>query len=71
MFLKISKNSQENTGARVSFLTKLQASTSAFNFIKRETLVQVFYCELNEIFKNAFFTEHLRPTASENYRPIC
>ena len=26
MFLKISKNSQENTYARVSFLMKLQAS---------------------------------------------
>ena len=27
---------------------------------------QVFYCEFWEIFKKAFFTEHLRATASVN-----
>ena len=31
----------------------------ACNFIKKETLVQVFSCEFCEIFKNAFFIEHL------------
>ena len=30
------------------------------NFIKKETLAQVFPCEFCEIFKNTFFTEHLR-----------
>ena len=30
------------------------------NFIKKETLVQVFSCKICEIFKNNFFTEHLR-----------
>ena len=35
------------------------------NFIKKETLAQVFSCELCEIFKNTFFTEHLLATASE------
>ena len=39
MFLEISKNSQENTCARVSF----------------EILAQVFSCEFCEIFKNTFF----------------
>ena len=34
------------------------------NFIKKETLAQVFSCELCKIFKNTFFTEHLRTTAS-------
>ena len=29
-------------------------------FIKKETLAQVFSCEFCEIFKNIFFTEHLR-----------
>ena len=29
------------------------------NFIKKETLAQVFSCEFCEIFKNTFFTEHL------------
>ena len=30
------------------------------NFIKKQTLAQVFSCEICEIVKNAFFTEHLR-----------
>ena len=30
------------------------------NFIKKETLVQLFSCEFCEVFKNIFFTEHLR-----------
>ena len=33
------------------------------NFIKKETLAQVFSYEFCEIFKNIFFTEHLRATA--------
>ena len=60
--LEISQDSQENTCARASFLIKLQASGS--NFIKKETLAQVFSCEFCEIFKNAFFIEHLRVTAT-------
>ena len=36
---------------------KLQAS--ACNFIKKETLAQLFSCEYSEIFMNTFFTEHL------------
>ena len=62
MFLKIPQNSQENTCVRVSFLTKLQAWG---NFVKTKTLAQVFSCEFCEIFKNTFFTEHLRTTASD------
>ena len=34
----------------------------ACNFIKKETLTQVIFCE---IFKNTFFTERLRTTAFE------
>ena len=34
------------------------------NFIKKEALVQVFYCEFCETSKNTFFAEHLRATAS-------
>ena len=63
MFLKISQNSQEDTCARVSFLIKLQAE--ACNFLKKETLAQVFSCEFCEIFKNTLFTEHLWVTVSE------
>ena len=36
----------------------------ACNFIKKETLAQVFSCEFCEISKNIFSTEHLRATAS-------
>ena len=62
VFLEISQNSQENTCARVSFLIKLK--TSACNFIKKETLAQVFSCEFCEISNNTLFTEHLWTTAS-------
>ena len=60
--LEISQNSQENTCGRVSFLIKLQAE--ACNFIKKETLAQMFSCDFCEISKNTFFTEHLWATAS-------
>ena len=50
MFLEISQSSQENTCARVSFLIKLQAC----NFIKKETLAQVFSCEFCEVSKKPF-----------------
>ena len=35
----------------------------ACNFIKKETLAQVFSCEFCGIFKNTFFTEHIRVIA--------
>ena len=62
VFLEFSQSSQENTCARASFLIKLQAK--AFNFIKKEALAQVFFCEFCENSKNTFFTEHLWATAS-------
>ena len=51
VFLEISQNAQENTCVRASLLIKLQAC----NFIKKETLTQVFSCEFCEIFKSNFF----------------
>ena len=36
----------------------------ACNFIKKETLAQMFSCEFCEISKNTFFTEHVWATAS-------
>ena len=36
----------------------------ACNFIKKESLAQVFSCECCEISKNTFFTEHVWTTAS-------
>ena len=56
VLLKDSSNLLEITSARDSFLIKLQAE--ACNFIKKDTLVQVFSCEFHEIFKNTFFVEH-------------
>ena len=52
VFLEISQNPQETTCVRVSFSIKLQVS----NFIKKETLVQVFSCASFEISKNTFFS---------------
>ena len=37
---------------------------AACNFIKKETLAQVFSCAFCEILKNIFFTEHLWKTVS-------
>ena len=37
----------------------------ACNYIKKETLAQVFCCEFCEISKNTLFVEHLWTTASE------
>ena len=62
VFLEVSKNSQENTCARVSFLC---------NFIKKESLTQVFSCECCEISKNTFsyecFLQSTLVAASENW----
>ena len=46
------------------FLEILQNS-QACNFIKKETLAQVFSYEFCEISNNIFFTEHLWATASK------
>ena len=47
-----------------SLLIKLQGFTPAT--LLKKTLTQMFSCEYREIFKNTFFTERLRETASEN-----
>ena len=33
---------------------------------RKETPIQVFSCEFYDTFKNTFFTEHLRMTASDH-----
>ena len=50
VFVEILQNSQENTCARVSFFIMLRPEVC--NFIKNETLVQVFSCEFCKISKN-------------------
>ena len=52
VFLKLLQDSQENTCARVSFFDKVAGL--ACNFIKKETLAQVFSCDFCEISKNTF-----------------
>ena len=61
VFLEISQKSQENTCARVSFLIN---RSEACNFIKKETLAQVFSCEFCDISKNTFFYRTPLVTAS-------
>ena len=56
VFLEISQNSQENNCARVS---ESRFKSQACNFIKGETLEQVFSCEFCEISRTPFLKEHL------------
>ena len=63
---KVSQKLQKNTCVGVSFLIKLQAL--GLQLIKKDNLTHVFFSEFCEIFKNTFFTEHLRVAASERLR---
>ena len=58
MFLKISRNLQESTCARVC--ARPQRATLS----EKETLEHVISSEFCEIFENTFLTEYLRMTAS-------
>ena len=40
------------------------AGLEAYNFIKIETVAQVFSCEYGKIFKNIYFEIHLQTAAS-------
>ena len=51
----VSQNSQQNTCARASCLVQ----ASAWNFINKQTIAQVFFDEFCKNFKNAFFIEYL------------
>ena len=55
MFLEIHKI-HGKTSVPESIFDKLQAWG---NFIKKETLAQLFSCEFCQISKNTFLTEHL------------
>ena len=66
VFLNISQNSRKNTCDRVSFLVMPQAC----NFIKKETLTQVFSCEFSKVFKNNIFYK-TPPVAASDFLPIC
>ena len=44
------------------------SSPEACNFTAEGTLVLVFFCEFNKIFKNTYFVEYLQTSTSENGR---
>ena len=47
-------------------LNKITKCLRSATFLKKQTPTQVFFCEVCETFKNIFFTEHLRATASDS-----
>ena len=51
-------------GLRLYLQRSSHQRPDACNFIKKQTLAQVFSCEFYEICKNTFFTEHLWAIAS-------
>ena len=55
VFLKIWQNSQESICVGVNFFIKVVGC----NFIKKGIPTRLFTCEICEISKNTFFTEHL------------
>ena len=62
---RCSKNFAKFTGKYLwqsLFFNKVAGA--ACNFIKKETVAQVFFWEFCATFKNTFFTKHLRTTAS-------
>ena len=65
------KNFAKSTGKHLCqslFFNKVAGLTCIF--IKKETLAQVSSCEFREIFKNTFFIEDLRATASEYFKTL-
>ena len=50
-----------------SFLNKVAGLS---NFIKKETLTQVFSREFCETFKNTYFEEHLQTAASDSVKHL-
>ena len=49
-----------------SLLNKV-AGLKPYNFIKKETLTQVFFYEFCKIFRNSYFAEHVQTPASKNH----
>ena len=65
MYLKISQISQETTYE--SLLNK----AAGLELYQKETLTQLLSCEICEIFKNAYFEDHLRTAASGYIKISC
>ena len=80
--MELFRESDLKFGSKLSHQNIISAATSKFqwmslnlnevadlacNIIKKEFLAQVFSYEFCESFKNTFFTEHLRVSASINW----
>ena len=66
MFLRIGvlKNFGKFTGKHLCWESLFKISyRHAYNFIKKETLAQLFFWKFCKIFRNTFLTEHLQVTA--------
>ena len=64
IFLNIYRNSHRRCSVKKGVLTRFAKFREVCNFIKIETLLQVFSCEFCEMPKNTFFTEHVLTTGS-------
>ena len=68
------KNSRRRCSVRKTVLRNFAKFTGkqaeVCNFIKKETLAQLFSCEFCESSRNIFFTKHLCATASELFVKI-
>ena len=70
MFLKKIAAFRNSCSVKLSIIFVVEILAMKFlpqacNFNKKETLAQVLSCEFCEFFKNTYFEEHLRTTASE------
>ena len=65
------QNCQGSNYTGTFFSLNFYIKPEACNITKEEILAQLFFCVFREIFKNTFFTEHLRVTASEYKSQNC
>ena len=71
VYLEISQNSQENTGARVSFLIKLQAlGLRSATLLKKRLWCRCFSVNFAKILRTLFFIEHLSWLLLNNFVTI-
>ena len=65
------QNCQGSNYTGTFFSLNFYIKPEACNITKEEILAQLFFCVFREIFKDTFFTEHLRMTASEYKSQNC
>ena len=66
--LEVLFKKEQVAGSGLQLYLKRDSGTGACNFIKKETLAQVFSCEFYEISKKIFFAEHLWTTGEHLWR---